>query len=70
MVAFCFVVWHFSRTKMKKENSGNGKDRRSRVSQGDVPAYTLDEALAVARAIGENYAFGPIKPLHLAACRA
>jgi len=51
---------------MKKENSGNGKDRRSRVSQGDVPAYTLDEALAVARAIGENYAFGPIKPLHLA----
>jgi len=46
------------------------KERRSRVSQGDVPAYSLDEALAVAKAIGENYAFGPVKPLHLAAALA
>jgi hypothetical protein len=52
---------------MKKDSSGNGKERRSRVSQGDVPAYSLDEALSIAKAIGENYAFKAIKPLHLAA---
>jgi hypothetical protein len=52
---------------MKKDSSENGKERRTRVSQGDVPAHSLDEALSIAKAIGENYAFGPTKPLHLAA---
>lgn len=66
MVASCLLVCYFDRNEMKKVIADNSKERRSRVSQGDVPAYSLDEALAVARAIGENYAFGPIKPLHLA----
>lgn len=52
---------------MKKGENGNEKERRSRVSQADVPAYSLEDALAVARTIGENYAFGPTKPLQLAA---
>jgi predicted nucleotide-binding protein len=41
--------------------------RRARVSQTDVPAYSLDEALRVARAIAENYAFKPTRPLDVAA---
>lgn len=41
--------------------------RRSRVMQTDVPAYTLDDALRVPRAIGDNYAFRPTRPLDVAA---
>src|SRR5688500_15310216 len=48
---------------IKKERT----ERKSRVSQSDVPAYSLDEALRVAGAIAENYAFSAVKPLHLAA---
>lgn len=70
MLAIIREVWQLCFTKMKKDNIQDVKERRSRVSQGDVPAYSLDDALAVAKAIGENYAFGPVKPLHLAAALA
>lgn len=44
----------------------SSKTKRVRVSQGDVPAYPLDEALRVASAIAENYASSPTKPLDVA----
>lgn len=42
------------------------KTKRVRVSQSDVPAYSLDDALRVAFAISENYASKPAKPLEVA----
>ena len=38
-----------------------------RISQSDVPAFSLDEALRVAIAIADNYASKPTKPLEVAA---
>ena len=43
------------------------KSRRGRVSQADVPAYSLEQALRIPQAIGENYAFKPTAPLDVAA---
>lgn len=43
------------------------KGKRARVSQTDVPAYSLSEALRVASAIADNYASAPTKPLEVAA---
>src|SRR5436309_1519296 len=46
----------------------NGKDTpRSQISQSDVPAYPLAEAVRVPRAIGDNYGYKPTKPLNVAA---
>jgi|ERR1017187_2742254 predicted nucleotide-binding protein len=52
---------------MKKESSQQEKERRSRVSQSDVPAYSLNDALRVPTAIADNYALAATKPLDLAA---
>src|SRR6267154_5650830 len=52
---------------MKSNESSTSQERRSRVSQADVPAYSLEQALRVPRAIGDNYAFRPAKPLDVAA---
>jgi predicted nucleotide-binding protein len=38
-----------------------------KVSQADVPAYSLDDALRVPRAIADHYGFKPTKPLNVAA---
>ena len=55
-------------TKSRSNASGDdAKSRRSRVSQADVPAYSVDQAIRIAEAIGENYAFRPTSPLHVAA---
>jgi hypothetical protein len=43
------------------------KVKRVQVSQADVPAYALDDALRVAVAIADNYASNPTKPLEVAA---
>lgn len=52
----------------KKPNGGDEqKAKRVRVSQTDVPAYPLSEALRVPRAIHENYGGHPTKPLDVAA---
>lgn len=42
------------------------KKTRSRLSQEDVPGYSLDQALRVARAIAENYAYRPTRPMNVA----
>ncbi len=46
--------------------SGVEKGKRTRISQADVPAYSLDDALRVASAIADNYASKPVKPLEVA----
>lgn len=43
------------------------KKKRVRISQADVPAFSLDDALRVALAIADNYASKPTKPLEVAA---
>jgi hypothetical protein len=42
------------------------KKRRPALSQEDVPAYSLDQALRIPRAIASNYAFRPTRPLNVA----
>lgn len=52
----------------KAEAAGaDSAQRRSRVLQTDVPAYSLDDALRVARAIADNYALQPSTPFDVAA---
>ncbi|HEX4629962.1 MAG TPA: TIR domain-containing protein [Chthoniobacterales bacterium] len=57
------------KTKHQQSAESGGKEnaRRSRVSQLDVPAYSLEHALRIPHAIGENYAFKPTSPLDVAA---
>lgn len=40
--------------------------KRSRLSQQDVPSCSVERALRVARAIGENYGFKPSSPIQVA----
>lgn len=40
--------------------------RRTRLSQEDVPGYSLDQALKVAQAIADSYAYAPTRPLNVA----
>ncbi len=42
------------------------KKPRQRLSQEDVPGYPLDQALRIPKAIAENYAFKPTRPLNVA----
>lgn len=49
-----------------KKNSESPK-KRTRISQSDVPAYPLEQAVRVAQAIADNYASQPAKPLEVAA---
>ena len=54
---------------MAKKTSTNVADpskKQVRVSQSDVPAYSLAEALRISGAIVENYAGDPTKPLNVA----
>ncbi len=41
--------------------------RRMKISQADIPAYSLEDALKVPRAIADNYARKPTSPLKVAA---
>ncbi len=41
-------------------------EQRTRLNQSDIPAFSLEKALSVARAIGDNYAFKPATPLDVA----
>jgi len=50
----------------KKVAAGSKPEQRARLSQSDVPAYSIDKALEVPRAIGDNYAFRPASPLDVA----
>ncbi len=40
--------------------------KKSRISQGDIPAVSLEKALRIPRTIAENYASGPTRPLDVA----
>lgn len=40
--------------------------RRARLSQEDVPGYGLDQALRVAQALADSYAYSPTRPLNVA----
>jgi hypothetical protein len=46
--------------------SDAAKPRRARLLQEDVPSCNLEQALRVPRAIAENYAFKPTRPLNIA----
>lgn len=54
-------------TNEKNQENGNGGKPRIYVSQADVPAYSLEQAVRIPRAIAENYALAPVTPLQLAA---
>src|SRR5438105_9482438 len=60
---------------MAKQKTGTGADTlpveeskkpRPRLFQEDVPSYSLDQSLRVARSIADNYAFKPTKPVNVA----
>ncbi len=51
-----------SRTAESRDTPGG----RAYVSQSDVPAYSLEQALRIARAISDNFGRGPARPLRLA----
>lgn len=50
-----------------KATTNQQNSKRTRLSQTDVPSYSLDDALRIPRAIGDNYAFHPTQPLDVAA---
>ncbi|RYE08619.1 MAG: hypothetical protein EOP22_12840 [Hyphomicrobiales bacterium] len=53
--------------KKMVETAPVAKEKRSRISQSDIPSYGVAEARRVPKAIIENYAGGPTKPLDVAA---
>lgn len=53
--------------KAEKESAAAQQVKRSRISQADVPAYSLEHALRIPTAIFENYALKATKPLDVAA---
>jgi predicted nucleotide-binding protein len=64
----------WAETTMKKPEPRGTKalpkgteQKRDRLSQVDVPSYSLDAAIRVPRAIADNYESGPVTPLQLAA---
>ncbi|WP_432846607.1 hypothetical protein ACQPXB_38610 [Amycolatopsis sp. CA-161197] len=48
------------------ESTEKAKQRKSRLLQEDVPSCSLEQALRVPRAIAENYAYKPTRPLNVA----
>lgn len=54
-------------SEKKSEVGAQKGDKRARISQSDIPAYGLSDALRVSRAIHENYAGDATRPLDVAA---
>lgn len=52
--------------RMSEEETPAQATKRSRISQTDIPAISLEKALRVPRAIAENYASHPTRPLDVA----
>jgi len=48
------------------EPSNSKAAQRAKISQTDVPAYSIEEALRVPRAIADQYGYKPTKPLNVA----
>ncbi len=46
--------------------AGATKKPKARLFQEDVPSYSLEQALRVSKAIADNYAFKPTKPVNVA----
>ncbi len=53
--------------KTTRNGSKTVSAARTKVSQTDVPAYSLEDAIRVPRAIAEHYGYKPTKPLNVAA---
>jgi len=54
------------KTQTADESQQAAEKKRSYIPQTDVPIYTLDESLRVARALVDNYAGKPATPLQVA----
>src|SRR5689334_6105696 len=52
--------------KTTKEAPEAQEGARKNISQSDVPAYSLDQALRVPQAIADNFGKQPTKPLRVA----
>lgn len=50
----------------KKKAEEDPKKRQTRLSQSDVPGYSLEQALRIPKALSENYAAKPASPLKVA----
>src|SRR5262245_42905060 len=50
----------------KAPKKATPKPKRTHLSQQDVPSGSIEKALRVARAIGENYGFKPSSPIQVA----
>lgn len=48
------------------DRAGTKKARKARLSQEDVPGYSLEQALRVAQTIADNNAYRPTRPLAVA----
>lgn len=53
--------------KSKVKNPSSPSTSRSKISQTDVPAFSLDDSIRVPRAIADHYGYKPTKPLNVAA---
>ena len=51
--------------KAAGKSGSTGSTKRTYLSQSDVPAYSLAQAIRIPRAIGEHYAFQATTPLPL-----
>lgn len=51
---------------MKNGSAAKPQKERSYVSQADIPGYSLEKAIKVPAAIGDNYGFKPATPLQVA----
>lgn len=56
--------------RITKKSANELAPRRGYLSQADVPAYSLGQALRVPRALAENYGKAPTKPLRVAQAMA
>ena len=59
------TVAHVSEDTKSSPEAGKPA-KRSRISQADIPAISLDKALRVPRAIADNYASHPTRPIGVA----
>src|ERR1700687_4129454 len=50
---------------MAKDNEKSEK-ARNYISQSDIPSYSLEKAIKIPAAIGDNYGYKPTAPLQVA----
>src|SRR5438132_4046972 len=52
--------------KSAERHAGGDQVKRTYISQSDVPALGIDQALRVAKALADNYGKQPARPLQVA----